>query len=154
MTTKNQEKATEQEKSDPRVQLEDSKTSQYNKEELLAIFDEMIFSGEYVEDINLRGGKLKISFRSRSVEDTSSITRDIDVKEFKLITTLQEYRAIQNLAYSLVKYAGNDWSSLSVADRVSKINKLPAPLVGVLSAELNKFDMKIMAACEEGEANF
>lgn len=127
---------------------------QYDKNELLAIFDEMIFSGEYKEPISLRGGKLKIVFRSRSVSDTTAISRDIDAKSFTLITTLQEYRALQNLAYSLVSYAGNDWSKLSVEDRVKKLNEMPGPVASLLSMELTKFDQKIFAACEEGEANF
>jgi hypothetical protein len=126
----------------------------YDKEELLAIFDELIFSGEYVEDKEFRNGKLKVSFRSRSVEDTSEISKDVEAKDFKLITTMQEHRAILNLAYSLVKYAGTDWSKVPVEDRIVRIKKLPGPVASLLSEELNKFDQKIFVACQEGEANF
>jgi hypothetical protein len=126
----------------------------FDPEELLTIFDEMIFSGEYVEEISLRSGKLKIKLRSRSAEDTMAISKDIDAKNFVLISTLSEYRALMNLAYSLVSYAGKDIGAMDIKDRVSYINKLPGVIVGLLSETLNKFDQKIDAACSEGEANF
>jgi hypothetical protein len=137
--------------------VQDSKkpeTPKFKKEELLAIFDEMIFEGQYVEDVALRGGKLKVRFKSRSVDDTTAISRDIDGKNFSLITTLQEHRAVLNLAYSLVSYAGQDLAARSAEDRIKFIGKLPGVIVGALSEALNRFDEKINAACVEGEANF
>lgn len=126
----------------------------FSKEELLAIFDEMIFSGSYEEEVSLRGGKLKVTFRSRTAEETTSISKDIDGTSFNLISTLQERRALLNLAYSLVKYAGKDLSGMSAEDRVKYVGKLPTPVVGALSVALSNFDQKIDAACVEGEANF
>ncbi len=154
MTNKSEEITKEAAPVNQGVKPEVPETPKYKKEELLAIFDEMIFSGEYIEELSLRAGKLKLSFRSRSVEDTVAITKDIDGKNFSLISTLQEHRALLNLAYSLVSYAGKDLKGMTIEDRTKFIGKLPSPVAGLISIELSKFDNKISAACEEGEANF
>lgn len=125
----------------------------WSKDELLTIFDEMIFSGEYEENLTIMG-RLKVTFRARSAEDTTAISREIDGKNFSLITTLQEHRSLLNLAYSLIAYSGRDMKAVSVEDRVKFVNKLPAVMVGALSKSLVDFDSKISAACIEGEANF
>lgn len=125
----------------------------YNKEELLAIFDEMIFSGEYTEEVLIKN-RLKVRFKSRSVEDTTAISRSVDGKNFLLITTLSEHRALLNLAYSLVQYGETDLEQLSIDDRIKYLNKLPGVMASAVSQALSRFDAKISAACEEGEANF
>lgn len=125
----------------------------WTPEELLIVFDEMIFSGEYEEEISIRG-KLKVAFRARSAEDTSNISREIDGKNYTLISTLQEQRALLNLSYSLISYAGKNLKGVSVDERRKIVAKLPAVMVATLSDALFKFDQKIAAACEEGESNF
>jgi hypothetical protein len=149
------EKLENQDKAGTTVEADGKLTEQpkYSKEELLAIFDEMIFSGDYEENVTIKG-KLKVIFKARSAEDTTKISKDIDAKNFTLISTLQEHRSLQNLAYSLVNYSGQDWRTLAVEDRLKKINKLPSVIVGALSQALFDFDNKISAACQEGEANF
>ena len=134
-------------------QVEDSKTPQWKKEELLAIFDQIIFSGEYEEDFIL-GSKLKYKFRTRSAGDTSEITAVIDKSEHNLISTFNEQRAILNLAYSLVTYQGKNIRSAPAEERVKFIKSLPSVIVAALSDSLVKFDAKTDAACREGEAYF
>lgn len=154
MTTKTQENKEEATVAPETLKADVPETPKYSKEELLSIFDEMIFSSEYTETVSLRGGKLQVVFRSRSAEDTMAISKDIDSKNFTLITTLQEHRALQNLAYSLVSFANKDLKGMTIEDRTKYIVKLPAVVVGALSESLGKFDHKISAACREGEANF
>jgi hypothetical protein len=155
MTTKTQENKEEVKAPDTEAPgAEAPAKPKYDKAELLAIFDEMIFSGEYTEEVSLRGGKLKVVFKTRSAEDTTTITRELDGKNFALISTLQEQRALKNLAYSLVMYAGKDIKDMSVEDKAKFIGRLPEVIVGILSEALGKFDSKTYAACQEGEANF
>lgn len=135
------------------VEAAKPKLPEFDKDELLRVFDEIIFEGEYSEEVSIKG-KLKVVFRARSVEDTTSITREIDGKNFALITTLQEQRALLNLAYSLVSYSGKDLGKMEIEERKKFINKLPAAVVAALSQELSKFDLKVDMACREGEANF
>jgi hypothetical protein len=129
-------------------------TPKYSQDELLRIFDEMIFSGSYTEVVPLRGGKLKVAFRTRVTEETEAITNKIDTTDAKLMSTLVEKRTLLNLQYALVAYQGKDLSTMKFEDKVSFINKLPTPVVGMLMIELGKFDDKVYKACEEGELNF
>lgn len=153
MSTKTQENKEEANASKSEGAKAEDNKPKFKKEELLAIFDDIVFSGSFEEDIDIRG-KLKVTFRSRSADDTLAISKDIDGTSFNLITTVQERRALLNLAYSLVKYQGKDLGGMAIADRLSYLGKLAAPLVGALSVSLSKFDQKVEAACVEGEANF
>lgn len=135
------------------VKAEEPAKPKYTKEELQVIFDSIIFEGEYSETVTIRN-KLKVTFRARSAEDTMAITREIDAKNFTLISTLNEHRSIMNLVYSLVSYSGRDYSKTSIEDRKKFINGLPAVVVGALSGALVEFDGKIALACQDGEENF
>lgn len=125
----------------------------YDKDELLAIFDEIIFQGEYLEDVTIRG-KLKVQFRTRTAEEIEQISKVIDATSFNLISTMNESRMVLNLQYALTYYQGRDLSSLKVEDRAKFIKKLPGPVIAVLIDALFKFDDKVAEACKEVEANF
>jgi hypothetical protein len=125
----------------------------WTPEELLAIFDDIIFSGEYSEVMDIRG-KLKVRFRTRSAEEVEKISQIIDGTTATLVATLNEKRSLLNLHYALTMYAGTDLSTVKHEEKVKFINKLPAPVVGALINCLFKFDDKIYAACKEGEENF
>jgi hypothetical protein len=126
---------------------------QWSPTELASIFDEIIFSGTYSETMDIRG-KLKLRFRTRTAEEISTITDTLDSTSANLISTVNEKRSLMNLYYSLVTYQGKDLSSIRQEDREAFINRLPAPIVGVLVVSLAKFDSKVYAACAEGEENF
>ena len=125
----------------------------YNKDELLAIFDEVIFQGEYVEDVTIRG-KLKVQFRTRTAEEIEQISKVIDSTSFNLISTMNESRMVLNLQYALTFYQGRDLSALKVEDRAKFIKKLPGPVIAVLIDALFRFDDKVAEACKEVEGNF
>lgn len=125
----------------------------YDPNELLRIFDEMIFAGGYTETMTIRG-KLKVAFTTRTAEQMNSITQAIDGLSAVLVVTLEEKRNLLNLYHALVSYQGKDLSSLKYDDKVSFISKLPAPVVGMMMVALYEFDNKINAATKEGEENF
>lgn len=125
----------------------------WDQNELLSIFDEIIFSGGYSEMMDIRG-RLKIKFRTRTAEEVESITSIIDSLNSNLISTVNEKRALLNIHYALTMYQGKDLSTLKHEDRVKFIDKLPAPVIGMVINALFKFDSKISAACNEGEENF
>lgn len=127
--------------------------SKYDKEELLRIFDDMLFAGSYSEVVTIRG-KLKVSFITRTAEQMDWITQKIDTTTAVLMATLVEKRNLLNLYYALTSYQGKDLSTLKYEEKVSFINKLPAPVVGILMVALFNFDTKINAATKEGEENF
>lgn len=126
---------------------------QYSEEELLRIFDEIIFSGEYSETVYLRK-KVPITFRTRTAEEVSQIQKAIDGAGLNLISSVETMRTLMNLQYSLTSYNGGDLTMMKSEDKAKYIEKLSGPLVGMLITELSKFDSKIAAACNEGERNF
>jgi len=133
--------------------IQGPKLPEYKQDELLAIFDELIFNGEYKEEVTVRG-KLKVEFRSRSSEETMDISRILDSADYKLISTLQEQRAFMNLCKSLVKYHGRDLSQVSDDERTKFVKKLPIQILAILADKLAEFDRKVDLACREAEANF
>lgn len=134
------------------IETKESKPK-FDPDELLVIFDEIIFSGEYREDITIKN-KLKVTFRSRSADDTTSISKEMDSGSYSLISTLQERTAFLNVIYSVIFYAGKDLSNLTLVQKKDFFGKLPAVIIGALSEALIKFDSKVAAACFEGEENF
>lgn len=126
---------------------------EFDKAELLAIFDEMIFSGEYSEEVTIKK-KLKVTFRARSANDITAISRELDGSQFSLMATITEQRAFLNLVYSMISYSGRSYEKVDIKERREMIGKLPAVIIGALSEALVKFDQKMDAACREGEANF
>jgi hypothetical protein len=133
--------------------VEEITTSKYTKEELLAIFDSILFEGEYREEFKIKG-KLAVTFRTRTADETSFITNEVDTKSFNLVSSLQEYRALLNIASSLVIYNTKDLSSLSLDERRAFVGKLPSVVAAAISNSLVEFDQKTDAALREGEENF
>lgn len=125
----------------------------YDSDMLLRIFDDMLFAGSYSETVDIRG-KLKVTFITRTAEQMDSITQKIDGTTAVLMATLVEKRNLLNLYHALVSYQGKDLAVLTYADKVTFINRLPAPIVGVLMVALYEFDSKINAATKEAEENF
>lgn len=138
---------------DVQVEVKEEQKPEFSQEELMQIFDDIIFSGEYSEEVTIKG-KLKVTFKSRTAEETSAITKEIDSGTYNLVTSVQEKRALLNLNYSVSAYNGKDLSKVTIEDRAKFIGKLPAVVVAALSEALVKFDRKIDMACREGEENF
>ena len=127
--------------------------SKYTEAELLQIFDTMLFEGSYSESVTIRN-RLKISFRTRTASEMQKVTQEIDGTSAVLMATVVERRNLLNLYYALTHYQGQDIGRLSYDDRVNYINKLPAPVVGMMMVALFTFDSKVAEATKEGEENF
>lgn len=126
---------------------------EYSKEELLRIFDEIIFSGEYSESFLIRG-RLPVTFKTRTAEEVNAIQKAIDSAGLNLISSVEMMKSILNLQYSLASYDGKDLSGMKPDERHKVIERLPGPVVGILIDMMSKFDRKIALACKEGEENF
>jgi hypothetical protein len=134
-------------------QGENQNQPKWSKEVLMKVFDELMFEGEYREDVTIRG-KLKVRFRTRTAEETVQISKLLDQSQFNLILTVQEHRAIYNLRASLESYNGQDLSSMALEEKLKFINKLNIQIVSALSDALAEFDGKVEAACREANENF
>lgn len=125
----------------------------YNPDELASIFDEIVFSGEYSEQVAIRG-KLRVVFRTRTAEELKEINRIVDGTQAVFATTLDGVRSLLQLQYALVMYQDKDLRSLKAEEKSKFLGRIPGPVVGALLNALAKFDEKIFAACQEGEENF
>jgi hypothetical protein len=137
-----------EEKVSPEQEQEKSK---YNQDELLAIFDAIMFEGEYREDVTIKG-KLKVTFKTKSGSDTAAITRELDSRKFNLMSSMQEFRALLSICYSITRYNDKDLSTASLENRIAFIEKLPSVVVAALSNALIEFDLKTEAALLEQDA--
>lgn len=135
------------------VKDENKEKPQYSQEELLAVFDEILFSNEYTEDFTVRN-RLKVTFRTRTAKEIQDINKHLDSMGASLVSTVEGVRAMMNLESALVHYQGKDLGAMKQADRSAFIAQLPGPIIGALMITLGKFDHKVALACQEGEANF
>ena len=124
----------------------------YSKEELLQIFDEIIFAGEYVEEVMIRG-RVPVKFSTRTAEQVGQIQDALDRAGLTLISSVEQKRSIMALEQALVSFNGKDLSGLKPEERSGFIAKLAGPVIAILMEEMGKFDLKVAAACRE-EANF
>lgn len=132
---------------------EEIKTPDYDETELDTIFDEIVFTGVYSEEALIRG-RLPIRFQTRNAGQLNTITREIDALKANFAVTTQEYRAFQNIVYSLIEYNGKDLSTLKLEERAKFVSELPGPIMAILLQKLFDFDLKVLAACKRGEENF
>lgn len=125
----------------------------YDPEELASVFDEILFSGEYTEEVSIRG-KLKVVFRTRTADEMKEISRIVDGTQAVFANTLEGVRSLLQLQYALSFYQGKDLRSVKGEEKAKFIGRLPSPVIAALLAALARFDDKVFAACQEGEANF
>lgn len=138
------------------VKVETAETpekKEYDKDELARIFDEILFTGEYSEEVLIKG-RLKVRLKTRNAEELSQISRVLDGTSFTLMQTLHENRLLLNLQYSLLQYHSTDLSSLKIEERAKFINRLAGPIIATLIDAMIEFDKKVGAACQESEENF
>ena len=125
----------------------------YSEEELLSVFDDLIFNGTYSEKVLIKG-KLQVTFRTRSAEEIEAISLAIDSTKANLVTTITEKRSVLNLYYALTSYQGTNLSNMKIEEKSAYLNKLAAPILGMLMTELSNFDNKVWEATKLGEQNF
>lgn len=142
---KKPEKKTEQKEEKP-------EESKYSQAELLAIFDKLIFEGEFQEEFKGRG--MKLTLRSRSGDDAIKISRAVDSFEGKSFMTVQTYANILTLTHSLVSFNGKSFDKKDTSGKYKFLLTLPDPILAVLMDKLKEFDEKIGLAIGEGRKNF
>jgi len=130
-----------------------SSAPEYPEEELLRVFDEILFSNEYSETFSIRG-RMEVTFRTRTAKEVQDIDKSLDSLGASLISTVENLRSFKHLERALVSYNGKDLSTLRVSEKESFVQALPGPIIGALLITLAKFDHKIGMACRVGEQNF
>lgn len=124
----------------------------YSKEELLAIFDKLVFEGRYEETYKGRG--ITVGFRSRTGDDSVSISRALDNFESKTGVSIQTYVNMLTISHSLVFYNGKTFEDKAVKEKFTFLSGLPDAVLSILMGKLNEFDEKVWLAMDEGRKNF
>lgn len=126
--------------------------AKYSKDELLAIFDKLVFEGKYEETFKGRG--ITVGFRSRTGDDSVSISRALDNFESKTGVSIQTYVNMLTLSHSLTFYNGKTFEDKAVKDKFTFLSSLPDAILSILMGKLNEFDEKVWLSMEEGRKNF
>lgn len=135
------------------IAKEEETSSEFPEEELFKVFDEILFSNGYEEEVQVNK-RLSVKFRTRTSKEIQAISRIIDASQAVLVSTMEQQRGLLHLQYALVAYYGTDLSTKSESDKAVFIEKLPGAVVASLLEALSKFDRKVTLACRIGEANF
>ena len=133
---------------------ETAPVSKYSEDELVAIFDDIVFQGEYSEKIVKNKGRLTFTFRTRTSGEVADITTRTDRCDHKLAATLNQTWQLLNMAYALKDYNGYSLEGQDVDQRMKYIQGIPSPVLERLFMALNEFDEKVSEACRLGEENF
>ncbi len=126
---------------------------EYDPLELEAVFDALMFEGSYTEDVKI-GGKMKVTFQTRSGKDVRAIMNVLDKAGFNLGLTVESVRSLYNLAQSTVNVNSRDLSGETLERRIDLIEEMPTAVISALMIALTKFDRKVEAAVHHGEENF
>lgn len=134
------------------AQAEEEYKSKYSQEELLKIYDALVFEGTYRE--TFKGRKIALTLRSRTGDDAISINRAMDRFEGKTYMTVTTYSNMLTLAHSLVAFTGKDFKDKDIKGKYEFLLTLPDPIIAILFDKLQEFDMKVGDAIREGRKNF
>jgi len=124
-----------------------------NKDYLLAIYDDLITKGEYVETFQV-SKDLNVVWRSRTLGEANTIARIIDSASFSTVIAVQNHTNTLNMASSLLGLRGKSFKEVKLAEKREFLEKLPEVLIMRLSESLSKFDRKVAEAVEYGKVNF
>lgn len=124
-----------------------------NKDYLLAIYDDLITKGEYVETFQV-SKDLNVVWRSRTLGEANTIARIIDSASFSTVIAVQNHTNTLNMASSLLGLRGKSFKEVKLAEKREFLEKLPEVLIMRLSESLSRFDRKVAEAVEYGKVNF
>lgn len=127
-------------------------TEKYTKEELLAVYDTLVFEGSYTEVYKSRG--INAVFRTRNGDDVIRLNQYLDSYQAKSMASLQTYSNMLTLAASLKSVNGKEFKSGDIQSAYAHLKTLPDALNTLLLMHLSDFDNKVGLAIDEGRKNF
>ena len=127
-----------------------------SKEEAAAIFDEVLTKGYYQETVSIRGRKAIL--RTRTYEDHIRALTAVETFSPRYQMSQEELHSRFNLAASLVEWNGTVYkkggdSAAEFKATHEAVQRLPAPVYGILISELVKFDAKMFVVFSDGAAD-
>lgn len=113
------------------------------------IVDAILFKGEYYEEYKITQ-KHSVVFKSRMFSDQERALRALESLSPQYPASMAAIVSKNNLASSIVRFAGRDFTKMAFKDKAEYIEKLPEPLVRLLAVKLGKFDQMIMDIMDDG----
>lgn len=113
------------------------------------IVDSVLFKGEYQETFQVTQTHT-VTFRSRMFSDQERALRALEQMSPQYPATMAAVVSKNNIASSLVRFAGKDFSKMAYSDKSTYVERLPEPLVRLLAIKLGKFDQMIMDIMDDG----
>lgn len=121
------------------------------KQEAEGIYDAVLSKGYYEEYVRIRGNKAVL--RTRQYEDTLRVQTALELAGNRMPSSNDELIARYNLAASLYEWQGKPIRHNTDEDfdnAIRMIQKMPGPLVYMLTNALARFDAKLMVVFSEG----
>lgn len=125
----------------------------FEDDELMSLFDTLIFTGGYSEGFKL-AGRYPITLKVRTAKEINEIQKILDSSNLNLISSVEALRSVTTLRYALISYGDKDLSGMKPEERDKFIAALPGPVIGMLLNYLAVFDYKVAEATRVGNENF
>lgn len=144
-----QKTAASLEKSPENTYLDRLKKHSITVDRAREIIDCILFKGEYQETYPVTQ-RQAVTFKSRMFSDQERALKSLEALSPQYPATMAAVVSKNNLASSLVRFAGKDFSKMAFKDKAEFIERLPEPLVRLLAIKLGKFDQMIMDIMDDG----
>jgi hypothetical protein len=116
-----------------------------------AIYDAVLDKGFYEEYVKIRSNRAVL--RTRTYEEQLRVQTALETYQPRMAVSQEELISRYNLAASLYEWKGKVIKHETDEDfdaAMKMIQKMPAPLVGLLYDALAKFDARVMMVFSEG----
>lgn len=133
--------------------LEDtSKYDPYTVQELLAIYDGIIFDNTFNKKYSMRG--MSFTLRTRGSATVIKVNQALDALKAQSINTYQTYNNYFMLAASLASYGSAEFQEGDLAGTHKYLLTLDTAIIYILLEKLNEFDKMVSLALLAGRENF
>jgi len=137
------------EKSPEATYLERLKKHNLTIDRAKEIVDAILFKGEYQETFQVTRAHT-VTFKSRMFSDQERALRALEQMSPQYPATMAAVVSKNNIASSLVRFAGKDFTRMAFRDKSEYVERLPESLVRLLAIKLGKFDQVIMDIMDDG----
>jgi hypothetical protein len=135
---------------------------EFSQEELLAIFDAIMFQGVYQEEMTVAEGRIYARYRTRTVDESNRINKALDKQQFATYITHGNHQALLTLSYAMLDYSIIDSHGDRKTREMSKdpqtayknLAGMPDVVLEALSRGLTAFDRKVRIAVYEAQETF
>lgn len=124
----------------------------YTLQDLLAIYDDIIFENSFSKEYRLRS--VRFTLKTRSSATVIKVNQALDNLKAQSVNTYQTYSNYLMLAASLKSYNNQDFSEDNLKEAYDYLLTLNTAAIDLMLDKLNEFDQMIGLALKAGKENF